>query len=267
MFTKVFMSLIDIPFFRTIFWKPVYNFMANRFPNPDWQLMNYGYFPGSGETHLHLEQKDEHHRYPVQMYHFLAKLAGIEGKHVLEIGCGRGGGANFLYNYHRPGSYKAIDIADKEIDFCNGNYTGDNLSFVAGNAEKLPFPDHRFDVVINVKSSHTYGSVDKFLSEVKRVLKADGVLLLVDMRSPANRLKFMKQFEDAGLTIVSEEDITDNVSKALEEGDSINTERIGNYFPKYIQKYFREFAASKGSYMYNAFRKKEILYWRYMISK
>jgi ubiquinone/menaquinone biosynthesis C-methylase UbiE len=267
MFTKLFMSLIDIPVFRTIFWKPAYNFLADRFPNPEWQFMNYGYCPAAGEGHLHLEPKDEHHRYSAQMYHFLAKLTGIDGKCVLEIGCGRGGGANFLYKYHKPESYKGLDIADKAIKFCQSSYSGENLSFIAGNAEKLPFPDHSFDVIINVESSHTYSSVDKFLSEVKRVLKKDGILLLVDMRSPENRHKFVNQFENAGLSIVSEEDITDNVNRALEKGDLLNSERIRTSFPKYIQKYFREFAAAKGSYMYNAFRDKEILYWRYVISR
>lgn len=267
MFTRIFMSLIDIPLFRTLFWKPAYNFLAKRFPNPEWQLMNYGYIPGSGEGHLHLEPGDEHHRYSIQMYHYLAKLAGIDGKDVFEVGCGRGGGAHYLYKTHNPNSYKGLDIADKAIEFCKKSYTGERLSFVAGNAEKLPFPDHSFDVVINVESSHTYSSVHKFLSEVRRVLKEDGVLLLVDMRSPANRLEFIKQFESAGLKILSEEDITDNVNKALDEGNLINAERIRRSFPKYIQKYFREFAAAKGSHMYNAFRKREILYLRFMAKR
>jgi len=241
--------------------------MAKRFPNPDWQLMNYGYSSGSGEDHLHLEPGDEYQRYPIQMYHYLAMLAGIDGKDVLEVGCGRGGGANYLYRYHKPRSYTGLDIADKAIGFCRKSYSGDNLSFVAGNAEKLLFPDHSFDVVINVESSHTYSSVSKFLAEVRRVLKEDGVLLLVDMRSPANRLELLKQFEVAGLTIISEEDITDNVNEALDEGHLINAERIRNSFPKYIQKYFREFAAAKGSYMYNAFRNREVLYLRYMAKR
>jgi ubiquinone/menaquinone biosynthesis C-methylase UbiE len=237
--------------------------MAKRFPNPDWQLMNYGYSPGLQEDYLHLEPADEHQRYPIQMYHYLAMLTGIDGKDVIEVGCGRGGGANYLYRYHKPSSYKGLDIADKAIEFCKTRYTGENLSFIAGNAEKLPFPDQSFDVVINVESSHTYSSVNKFLTEVRRVLKEDGVLLLADMRSPANRLEFIKQFEVSGLKIISEEDITDNVNEALDGGHLINAERIRNSFPKYIQKYFREFAAAKGSYMYNAFRNREVLYLRF----
>ena len=52
-----------------------------------------------------------------------------------------------------------------------------NLTFVQGDAEKLPFEDHMFDTVINVESSHCYGNMDAFVKEVARVLKPGDILV------------------------------------------------------------------------------------------
>ena len=65
----------------------------------------------------------------------------------------------------------------------NENYGSDEIEFIQGSAERLPFGDEDFDVVINTESSHTYGSVAGFLSEVERVLQPGGYLLLADLRT------------------------------------------------------------------------------------
>ena len=44
----------------------------------------------------------------------------------------------------------------------------DNLSFVEGNAENLPFDDESFDLVYNVESSHCYGDMGAFIEQVHR---------------------------------------------------------------------------------------------------
>jgi ubiquinone/menaquinone biosynthesis C-methylase UbiE len=45
---------------------------------------------------------------------------------------------------------------------------------VHGDAENLPFPQVSFDAVINVESAHCYGSIERFLAEVHRVLRPGG---------------------------------------------------------------------------------------------
>ena len=51
--------------------------------------MNYGY---AGGEDIHLEEENSAERYALQMYNKLVSKADVEGKKVLEIGCGRGGG-------------------------------------------------------------------------------------------------------------------------------------------------------------------------------
>jgi len=263
MITRFFMTFIQISVVKSLLWKPVYNFLAKYLPNHDWHFMNYGLFIHDSNNLPTLDKHNEHHRYPLQMYHSLASLTQIKDKNVLEIGCGRGGGANFIYNHHLPKQMTGLDIADKAIEFCIKNHQGDSLEFVTGNALKLPFPDQSFDVVVNVESSHTYPSMSKFLSEVKRVLKKDGTLLLADFRSHHQIPELKDQIINAGFCIEIEEDITDNVVVALNKSDEIITKRINKSVPRFLHKYFKEFSASQGSYMHNAFSSKEKLYLRY----
>ena len=62
----------------------------------------------------------------------------------------------------------------------------DNLVFVLGRSEKMPFLDHAFDVVTWRRAAHHFSDKKKFVSEVRRVLKPGGTFGFVDMLSPEN---------------------------------------------------------------------------------
>jgi len=241
--------------------------MAKRFTNPDWQFMNYGDVTPDGEAPLVLEPKDEHHRYPLQLYHYMAVKVDMKGKDVLEVGCGRGGGANFIYRYHKPATYTGMDLAENAIAFCTKNYTGDGLKFISGNAEELPFQDASFDVVMNIESCNAYGSVPKFLSEVKRVLRPGGTLLIADMRWQHDLQQFKDELAASGMNIIYEDNFTERVQKALDAEHEINEKRIESNVPKALQNMFKEFAATKGTVVYNAIKNKERLYYRFVLVK
>jgi SAM-dependent methyltransferase len=56
----------------------------------------------------------------------------------------------------------------------------DNVTFVEGTAESLPFSDANFSLVTSRHAPHHFRHVDRFLSEVRRVLKPDGRLVMSD---------------------------------------------------------------------------------------
>ena len=184
MIARLFLDLTDYPAFRRIIWKPVYETIAKKFKVADWQFMNYGYTPNAYELPLSLQPEDEVNRYSIQLYHYLVSILEVPGKEILEVGSGRGGGANYINKYLKPGKITGLDIAHNAVKLANEKHATANLTFVQGNAEKLPFNNESFDIVINVESCHAYGSVPAFLKEVKRVLRPDGYFLCTDMRSP-----------------------------------------------------------------------------------
>jgi ubiquinone/menaquinone biosynthesis C-methylase UbiE len=59
-----------------------------------------------------------------------------------------------------------------------------NVQFVEGSAEALPFPDDHFTLVTSRHAPHHFRSVETFLAEVFRVLRAGGRFVLADQVSP-----------------------------------------------------------------------------------
>jgi ubiquinone/menaquinone biosynthesis C-methylase UbiE len=59
-----------------------------------------------------------------------------------------------------------------------------NMEAAAADAEALPFPDARFDLVTCRIAAHHFPDVARFVAEVKRVLKPGGTFALVDNISP-----------------------------------------------------------------------------------
>ncbi len=65
-----------------------------------------------------------------------------------------------------------------------------NVNIIRGNVEDMPYPDEHFDTVINTMAFSGYPDGEKALREMLRVLKEDGVLLLLDYDYPPNRNYF-----------------------------------------------------------------------------
>ena len=226
----------------------------------DVTFMNYGY--SKDNYKIKLNEEDQKDRYSAQLYHFVATGIDIKGKNVLEVGCGRGGGLSYVHRYLSPNKVTGIDLNAKAIEFCEKNYVGDNIDFVQGNAQKLCFKDHSFDVVINVESSHRYPQMDEFIKEVYRVLKPGGHLLFTDFRLSNELDKLNTQFQNHNFTKIKDEIITPNVIEALDLMSDERIKLINKLVPKFMRGLGKQFAATKGTPTYNKFatRKFEYLY-------
>ena len=110
----------------------------------------------------------------------------IEGPKVLEVSFGTGYlMANYAKDYHTYG----IDYSDQMIQITTGKLKEKGLtaSISKGKVEHLPYPNNTFDTVINTMAFTGYPNGDKALSEMKRVLKKDGKLLLLDFDYPSDK--------------------------------------------------------------------------------
>jgi ubiquinone/menaquinone biosynthesis C-methylase UbiE len=260
-------TLKRFAWFKRLNAKVTYEILAKRVPAADWQFMNYGYVPNANEKPIQLPDDPKVQRYPLQMYHYLAMKTPIEGKHVLEVGSGRGGGAKHVASALKPASYVGMDLAQNAVDLANSLHKLPNLKFIQGSAEHIPLPDNSIDVVLNVESCHAYGSVDKFLSEVKRVLKPNGILALVDFRD-ADKMDILRsQLKNSGLQWIEEESISKNVVEAIEAEDDVKKARIEKLFPPKWQKLFGEFAGVVGSTFHTKLKNGVKVYHRFVLKK
>lgn len=263
-------SLKRYAWFRRVNAKLTYSLLAKYIPATDWHFMNYGYVPNDEECAKTSAVSPGPQRFPMQMYHYLASMAVIKDMDVLEVGSGRGGGARHIATKFSPKSYIGMDIAESAVDLANKIHVAPNLKFIQGSAEAIPLPDSSIDVVINVESSHAYGSVDNFLKEVKRVLRPGGCFLMVDFRNNENveNMETLKaQLRNTGMQVVSEENITPNVIGSIEAEDESKKQRIKQLIPARWQSLFAEFAGVVGSKFYQTLKAGSRPYYRFQLRK
>ena len=111
----------------------------------------------------------------------------IRGEMILEVSFGSG----YLMTQYASSKYLiyGIDYNEKMLAITNRkmNKLNMNAQLFQGSVENLPFPDNTFDTVINTMAFTGYPDGNKAMSELKRVLKKDGRLLIVDFDYPKNR--------------------------------------------------------------------------------
>ena len=266
MSARLFLLLCRFAPIKRLLWRWWYEFLAGLHRTGDWSFMNYGYAAIPADP-IVLDSADEANRYSVQLYHAVVNGVNLESRRVLEVGSGRGGGAAYIKRYQNPAAMVGVDFSAKAIALCNELYHIDGLSFVQGDAEDLPFDDGAFDVVINVESSHCYGSVDAFLAQVRRVLRPGGYFLYADFRDQEKLAAWRQQIGNSGLMPVSETDITANVVAALDADDERKTRLIHQLVPRLLLGAFKDFSGVKGSAIYKEFQTGVTPYLRFVLQK
>jgi ubiquinone/menaquinone biosynthesis C-methylase UbiE len=255
-----------------IFRKPLWKWWHRKMNKYDSRnianFMNYGYEYLNEDLRIQLKDQDEIDRYCIQLYDHVVKKFDLKTKDVLEVGSGRGGGASYISRYYEPKSYTGMDITKSSIEFCNNHYKNvEALSFICGNAEKLPFDDSLFDFVINVESARCYNNQLAFFNEVFRVLKADGKLLLADMIYPDEIDKLRSLIKQSGFKILEETNISKNVVSALQKDSERRENLIDEKMPKFLRKPFKTFAGTLGTSRYDNFASGTFQYLSFILEK
>ncbi|MCI0612660.1 methyltransferase domain-containing protein [bacterium] len=207
----------------------------------EWIFMNYGYATLNEPVEAHNQNHCE------ALYAQVAGSVPLAGMSVLEIGCGRGGGAAYVSRVCHPRSLIGIDFSPHCIRFCRSNNASQGLQFLNAEASDLPFHSETFDAVINIESSHGYQNEDKFLRNVARVLKPDGYFLFADFRLRNKVYDLLERIGDTGLRIIMEKDITENVLHALRLDSPIITALIRKNFPAVVRPVMFSSAAVVGT--------------------
>jgi ubiquinone/menaquinone biosynthesis C-methylase UbiE len=176
--------------------------------NNDVGFMNHGYSPSLSI----IDSEDYLFKNQISLYLQMFNNIKTSKKRILEVGCGRGGGASAILKYLKPLSLDACDMNQQNIEYCL-KYQPPEINFKQAYAQSLTYTDNFFDIVINVESSHCYNNYPLFFQEVNRVLKKNGTFLYVDcgqvIHNFHNFFHFFKK--------IIREDITENVKKSCQE--------------------------------------------------
>ena len=125
------------------------------------------------------EEMENHHISITQQTLALMKLK--PGERVLDLGCGAGWASRLLAQMvgggDRPGQVVGLDVSDEMIRRARATSKQyDNILFVVGSAQQIPWQEGFFDKVLSVESFYYYGDQGGALDEVRRVMASGGEL-------------------------------------------------------------------------------------------
>ena len=108
----------------------------------------------------------------VRLRALVNRLGPLEGRRVLDLGCGKG---RFSARLQEGGAVVVgLDVSAGMLAEAEG------LDRVRGAARRLPFADGVFDAVVAVEVFEHMADVDAALAESCRVLRSGGVLAVID---------------------------------------------------------------------------------------
>lgn len=101
------------------------------------------------------------------------------GMSILDVGCGTGVHLE-LYNRYQCELF-GIDTSASMLDIARGRL-GDDADLRLGDASHMPFEDRAFDLIITMLVLHEMDHITRsaVIDEIKRILKHDGHLLIID---------------------------------------------------------------------------------------
>jgi SAM-dependent methyltransferase len=258
--------LFSIGRIRRAIWQLWYPFLTRRLHKEEVLFLNYA-FEEEPPMAIPLPPADEPNRACIQLYHHVATQAALRGKNVLEVSCGHGGGAAYLTRAFAPRHYTALDLNGAGIRFCRQRHRADELDFVQGDAEKLPFEENAFDTVINIEASHCYPSFPRFLAEVARVLRPGGYFLYADFRFDDLFAEWDRAIASAPLQVLRTRNINTEVLRGMNRNSSRSSDLVARHLPKSLHALGLDFAGAKGSRIYNGLSSGELSYRSYCLRK
>lgn len=227
---------------------------------PELTVLNYGYADDSEPTHVPAGAPEH---YCLRLYEHTLAGAEVAGRDVLEVSCGRGGGASWLTRALGPASCVGLDLSEENIRIARAR--GDGPLFVVGDAHELRFPAGSFDVVVNIEASHLYADRRRFYREVYDVLRPGGWFGYADGRWADD--DHVPDLLEAGFTIVEQREITPNVVRALELDRARRAALFDSIADPEQRDAYRNWGGLVGYRAYERLRRRETPYFSYLLRR
>lgn len=103
-------------------------------------------------------------------------LEYVEGRHVLEVGCGEGIGTSILAK--RARSIVALDYSEEALRVARAKYATENIEFRQMKVPPLDFDDMSFDAVVCFQMIEHLEKPEDLVGEISRVLRNDALALI-----------------------------------------------------------------------------------------
>jgi ubiquinone/menaquinone biosynthesis C-methylase UbiE len=132
------------------------------------------------------EEMEAHHRYITEQT--IRRMNLRPGERVLDVGCGTGWATRLLARLVREGSAGSgqvvgLDVSDEMVRRARAQSKDfDNVLYVWGSAEQIPWQENYFHKVLSVESFYYYPDQDRALGELFRVMApASKLFILINL--------------------------------------------------------------------------------------
>jgi protein-L-isoaspartate O-methyltransferase len=124
------------------------------------------FIPGQGGSQIAYEH----------LHRYLFALRWADGKQVLDLACGSGYGAALLAR--RARHVWAIDLDTNAVRGASRDWRIDNVSFVQGDATRLPFRDGSMELIVVMETLEHIRDQERLVGEMARVCSSNSSVLI-----------------------------------------------------------------------------------------
>lgn len=107
-------------------------------------------------------------------YRFAARF--VKGKTVIDCACGEGDGTE-IFLQEGAAQIVACDTSASALRAARQKVGSAHVSYHLADAQNLPLPDESADVFISLETIEHLEDDERYLSEIQRILRADGLLV------------------------------------------------------------------------------------------
>jgi demethylmenaquinone methyltransferase / 2-methoxy-6-polyprenyl-1,4-benzoquinol methylase len=113
-------------------------------------------------------------------------------QHILDVATGTADMALMAYALLKPQQITGIDISEGMLELGRKKIEKeglvDKIQLHTGDAETIKFADHTFDAVMVAFGVRNFENLEKGLTEIKRVLKPGGQLIVLEFSKPRRKV-------------------------------------------------------------------------------
>lgn len=110
--------------------------------------------------------------YGEHLSRYLSVLGIAKNRTILDIACGAGYGTRLIASTAKK--VWGVDYSTEAIDYAKDHYSATNIKYLVGDAHNIPLDNESVDVVVSLETIEHLKNPEKFIKEVKRVLKKGG---------------------------------------------------------------------------------------------
>jgi cyclopropane fatty-acyl-phospholipid synthase-like methyltransferase len=218
-------------------------------------FLNFGYWYESTNNPIDAQSN---------LCNIVGKMAKLEdAKNILDVGSGFSEPAVLWKKNHPDVNITCVNINSNQLKFASdiSDKTGYKINLLNSTATKIPLASESYDRIIALESAQHFKPIGEFISEAKRILKKDGIMIIaIPVLSKPTKTDFLKigilkftwssehydletvkkTISDSGLNIIEIQMIGSKVYSPLADyyikNHEFLREKILKVYPSYVEK-------------------------------